>query len=166
MRHRRPNMWQQWLQPFTTLSLRGRATRTQWYLYQLTTLPLFWLPLLWTGMPALAESVWTARCEPKAGEEWLWYYLAGALVVFSMVGVPLTVRRLHDMGCSGYWVLLPLLCWLVLLPFNSPSAYAFLFFVSHAVAIGLGMLILGHARGDRGENDYGDDPRFSEKQIS
>lgn len=157
------SLWQQWLHPYTTLSLRGRSTRTQWCLYQITTLLLFWLPLLWAGLPTVATAAWTSRLTPRPGEEWLWQYLGAAFVLFSIVGLPLTVRRLHDMGCSGWWVLLPGGLSLLLLPFGAGLLHIL---AAHTIAIAISLPILGHARGDRETNDYGPNPRFYKKQIS
>lgn len=70
-------------------------------------------------------------------------WIAGVLMIFALwIAVSSGVRRLHDLGWSGWWMALVL----------SPLKFFTIF------AGVLGLLILAFWRGARGRNTYGESP--------
>ena len=65
------------------------------------------------------------------------------LIIFAYIGICVSVKRLHDMSNSGFWVLL------LLAPLVNIGA-----FISMATV-----------RGDKGPNRYGDDPLAEENHA-
>lgn len=110
-----------------TFNFRGRARRGEYWgfvLWQLAILAaaLNIMSLIPHGMDGMALVIWTG-------------FAQGA--VFGLPLLALQVRRLHDQGCSAWWLL-----------------------VGFVPYIGAGwMFWLMVARGQPGDNRYGEDPR-------
>jgi signal peptidase I len=137
----------------TFFRLKGRATRPEyWLLTILMFVPLAFVSVLPPFELASAASTIVA--------------LALLFVILSTVAgfVTVAVRRAHDRGMSGYWVLV-----FYGLP---PSAVSFAAFaqskttdlvglLAAAVPLLWGLIELGFFPGTRGPNNYGPDPRTS-----
>jgi uncharacterized membrane protein YhaH (DUF805 family) len=75
-----------------SLDFHGRANRTQYWTFQAVVLVFY---LLYTFSDG-------------SGDLTYWIGAAGALALF-LPAVAITVRRLHDIDMSGWWILLGLL---------------------------------------------------------
>lgn len=92
------------------------------------------------------------------------------LLIFAWPVVAVSIRRLHDLGHSGYWVLMPLICLAVLfldgsLLFNTPEEIRDMFygdakytFLAAIVPVGIFLVYMNAGPGEEGDNIYGEDP--------
>lgn len=133
--------------------LEGRATRREWWSTCLWTLfwgilwILFWVFFLKDLILIFSRDISSAN---RIGEAiWIYYFLGrphALLILFCVYRmVPVTVRRLHDIGMSGWWYLFFYLCGCI--PYVGIIFDLILF-----VAVGL-------VEGNTGDNDYGQNPR-------
>ncbi len=139
----------QWiLMPFRRLTdFSGRSRRMEFWLLWLTALILQMLA-------SYIDAVTSQR------------YIVGGMGPITLVmtlillapAATVGIRRLHDIGRSGWWMLLfglPYLGWLVSVETESQSVVA-------AIALLLGsviLLVLLVQPGTAGDNDYGADPK-------
>lgn len=98
--------------------LRGRSSRRQYFMYQLTLILLVF-GAVWLD--------WTVDGVPPSRERLGFFTLFVTLVHF-VPGITLTVRRLHDSGRSGWWALIGLVpliggIWLFILMCLGPDGY-------------------------------------------
>ncbi|MDQ0470313.1 DUF805 domain-containing protein [Labrys wisconsinensis] len=129
-------------------SFRGRVTRQDYWVYHL---------VLWGLLGPLAVFVFGWSEEGRTGEAHWW---SSAMIAFSLLcvvqiwpSVAINVKRCHDRGKSGWWMLL----WAIL----SPVPYL-------GLLSGLWYLVeLGFLDGTQGANRFGPSPKgLSSDQIS
>jgi len=90
-------------------------------------------------------------------------YSLATLVPFIAVGV----RRLHDTNRSGWFLLLPLAPYLLILlsPFLGKIGFVLIFMSGLTIVVFLiVVIVLLATKGDHGKNYYGSDPKESEGQ--
>lgn len=132
------------------LSLKGRISRQEFWLGYFLT-----LAVLLVSLPLLQKLSLALR-RPASGP---WYrnelemaLLLPRIAVFAAVAWPLTaifVKRLHDVGCSGWW----------LLAFIGAMWLTTLTGVEHKNLVNVALFaILGFVPGKRGDNRFGADP--------
>jgi uncharacterized membrane protein YhaH (DUF805 family) len=116
----------------------GRARRKEYWMFVLFN---FIFLFAWTLVATFAVTF--ARTGSVKGNELAnvmsIVYLCYILVMF-LPGMAVAVRRLHDLGKSGWWLLI------MLIPFG-----------------GIWLFILMVTEGQRGDNRYGPDPKTSEE---
>lgn len=103
----------------------GRARRKEYWMYSLFTLVALLLAMLLDGLLGL-------RGESGVGALYTLYALATLLP-----GLAVSVRRLHDIGRSGWWMLIALV----------PIIGAIV------------LIVFAVSEGTRGDNAYGPDPK-------
>ena len=92
----------------------GRSSRAQYWLYNLVTALIF--------IAAMAYQYYTTGMLPQQGH---WSPLLIFLSLFHAIpGITITVRRLHDIGRSGWWY------WLLCVPFAGLLVVVWMFFAS------------------------------------
>ena len=108
------NPWTAVVRTFNSWNGQGRAQRSEYWLggllYQSLLVFAFFgltVPFLFAG-PGVAVSIWFA-------------IVVVAVVVFMIPLLSLQIRRLHDIGASGWWILLA-----VFLPYIGPIVLLFL----------------------------------------
>lgn len=132
------------------LSLRGRISRQEYWLGYVGVIVLY-IVLIKVLQPLFLEwyrpdRTWWYRGELDAALALPKLWLAAAL---TWPMATLYVKRLHDMGLSGWWLFaMPLLSWLAS-TLNASS----LQYTMWACIFGLGIL-----PGTRGDNRFGSDP--------
>jgi uncharacterized membrane protein YhaH (DUF805 family) len=122
-----------WKRSWVWWTWEGRATRRE-YVFQRCILWAAWGVFL--GLLSWANATGDAVFLRWCGRV---YALYGLAKMFPAMGV--TVRRLHDVGFSGWWY------WLYAIPFGG-------------IVLEIGLLF--HP-GERGPNEYGLDPRLPQK---
>lgn len=73
-----------------------------------------------------------------------------------------TVKRLHDMNLSGWWVFAPALVsvpFIVISGFTSSSTLSILSLLGLALILLITIVVLYFIKGTEGENRFGSDPR-------
>lgn len=120
--------WNGW---YRSLSISGRATRTEYIMFTICNFFLYVLAMAIMGY--YSESLFLSDLSFDTGFQIL---LLVCKVLLGTAWLTLNIRRLHDMGFSGIWLLL--LVWL-----NWIS-----------------VLILTTKEGTKGNNRFGPDPRF------
>lgn len=88
----------------------------------------------------------------------------GGIVLLGLMipGLAVAIRRLHDSGRAGWWVLLPvapILLWIVAVAAGLYSESHFPFVMIAIVAAPLAFLVLMCLPGTRGPNRFGPDPK-------
>ena len=114
------------------LSLRGRTGRRPYWLF-------FVLPFFLAGI-AIGIAMRTVGLSEKASSVLLLALMVPAIWTYVAVGV----KRIHDFGRSGWWVvigLIPIVSWVAL-------------------------LLLGVIPGSRGANTFGADPAGERKRVT
>lgn len=136
------------LMPFRRLgNYRGRSRRMEFW--------LFWLTALIVQMVASYVDAVTGQAEVAGG---MGPVTLVTTLIFLVPAVTVGIRRLHDTGRSGWWMLLfglPYLGWLVGVQNGTQSIVA-------ALALLLGsviLLVLLVQPGFAGENSFGPDPK-------
>lgn len=110
----------------------GRARRSEYWYFLLANMII-------AIIAAVIDSVAGLNFEPLP---YGWLYFANALLVF-IPGLAVAVRRLHDVGKSGWF-----------------------FFIALIPIIGsIWLLVLFCTDGDQGENQYGPDPKNNFDEI-
>jgi uncharacterized membrane protein YhaH (DUF805 family) len=114
------------------LSLRGRIGRQAYWLF-------FIVPSVLLGVfLGIAQSVLSISDESIQR----FFIVTAPLIIW--IGIAVSVKRWHDTGRSGWWMLLSLIP-----------------FANFAVTI-----VLGSLRGETGSNEYGNDPHRAEAGIA
>ena len=145
--------------PFWSPSLKGRSPRLSWWIVQLLIIML--LGGGFTAALLLGEDAESfVLGETDAG------LFAAMIIAFAFVNAPVTVRRLHDRGRSGWWAV-PYLVGPQMVDLNDitapfgivvgADATSLLNFLGGAVSL-IVLVDLGIMRGTRGPNRYGPDP--------
>jgi uncharacterized membrane protein YhaH (DUF805 family) len=139
------------------LGFGGRLPRLRYFLLGLVTLALFAAAM---GVIVLATRVPGVSVRTAA--------IAGAvvvLVVASVVGAGLTVRRLHDLDLSGWWILAiwlgPAALQQAILRLAGDPKPGNALAAAVELAIGLALWLLP---GTPGANRFGPDPRAAERR--
>jgi uncharacterized membrane protein YhaH (DUF805 family) len=135
---------------FRYWSLSGRATRIQWWRFQIYAM-FGYIVVLFTAIGIGDDRL-------RVG------FVAAAVAVFLLALVAVAFKRLHDRNKSAWWLLLfygvPVFCHGG--AYLAGAAYTW-YLVAPAVLINLWALIeLGFLRGTRGPNRYGEDPSGAE----
>lgn len=139
------------------LSARGRITRSRY----------------WFGF-----GLCFLIAELSSQYSWIGHGLLGlfGIILVGIIGLPVFVLRLHDLGCRGWWLLLLFLNWVVFIGLLSlglntgPSASGQMEWAGRGILLGVTLLLillplnlwmmvqLGFLRGERVPNRYGADP--------
>lgn len=137
------------------LTPRGRVARsTYWSIFAI------WIVLdaMLRGAMGLA-SLWSGNEVVVAVFFWIWLSFSLASC-FPMIAV--TIKRLHDSGRSGYWMLAPIGCQIsalmMLLAFFKGNFGSSLMFIGLLLLLGLLSLVVFVfllLAGDDGSNEYG-----------
>lgn len=134
---------------------RGRVARSKYW-----TIFALWIVLdaMLRGAMGLA-SLWSGNEVVVAVFFWLWL---GFSLASSFPMIALTIKRLHDSGRSGYWMLAPIGCQvsalMMLLAFFKGNFGSSLMFIGLLLLTGLAslvVLIFLLMAGDDGSNEYG-----------
>jgi uncharacterized membrane protein YhaH (DUF805 family) len=150
-------------------SFRGRINRAKYWLAV-----LFWtvVAIVVFGVMAgmLAKDIVALGSEPSAEDvvRVILSYGIGFVLVFLVVFVPMMVsslaigiKRLHDRGQSGWWIVLfyfgPAAASAIGRSSGSEAVLLVLSLVSFGISI-WAIVVLGFLRGTRGPNRYGPDP--------
>lgn len=104
-------------------------------------------------------SVWSGNEVVVAVLFWLWL---GFSLASSFPMIALTIKRLHDSGRSGYWMLAPIGCQvsvlMMLVSFFNGNFGSSLMFIGLLLVLGLVSLVVFIfllMAGDDGSNEYG-----------
>ncbi|MDY6335440.1 MAG: DUF805 domain-containing protein [Succinivibrionaceae bacterium] len=135
--------------PAGWFAFKGRMSRLEWWGRKV----LFYLMLI-TVIVVIAGISAAAGSSDQASSSSAEIVIMGIIVVigvvafvaFAVSGISIDVRRLHDLGVSGWWV--------ALIRLGSMIPY-----VGFIVAIG-GLIWLGCFPGTQGQNRFGPDPRL------
>ena len=134
---------------------RGRVARSKYW-----TIFAIWIVLdaLLRGAMGLA-SLWSGNEVVVAVFFWLWLVFSAAS---SFPMIALTIKRLHDSGRSGYWMLAPIGCQvsvmmmlLELFNGNFGSSLMFIGLLLISGLVSLVVLVFLLMAGDDGGNEYG-----------
>ena len=125
---------------------RGRANRAKWWLVTALNVVII---AVFTGVAVAVDSVA------------LWSVFVIALLVVWVSSVAIAIKRLHDRGKSGWWVLVfifaPGLLQGIGTRLGDPVSLMVLGVASLAISI-WALVELGFLRGTPGDNAYGPDP--------
>lgn len=123
-------------------SFEGRARRAEYW----GTVTLVFLVTMFLALPAVVVPICINPTCIKASSYWRYGILgAGLGILVALICLPVNVRRLHDRGMSGWWVL-----WFALL-----GGVPFVGWISGIVQF----VIVGCMDGVPGPNEYGPDPK-------
>jgi uncharacterized membrane protein YhaH (DUF805 family) len=136
----------------------GRSRRKEYWFFALfTTLVIMVLAAVMVGLLAASfQGLLQGSVNPIeafGGAAWGGLALIGVFILASIIpGVALQVRRLHDLGVSGWWYLAYVVIGpaLTLVP-NVGDSFRGL--------ISLGWIVWMFFPGTKGPNQYGDDPK-------
>lgn len=108
------NLWENAVHAFKCYAtFCGRAQRMEfWSFYLFSTLAQYALSLIFCFPLILL----TASEEVAYAELLAMILSMLAALVFALPSLAVTVRRLHDTGHSGIWVVVAMLCWMLLIP--------------------------------------------------
>lgn len=125
------------------LSFSGRVGRSTFWWFALANLVLTgsfvaWLATLdiWTESDSYSAYSGNTQVDWSGGDSVILGIFGVALLIFSIIGLSVSIRRWHDLDKSGWWVLIGIV------PFG--SLYA--------------LYKQGFVRGDVGSNQYGPPP--------
>lgn len=134
---------------------QGRARRSEFWYYQLACTLLSWI-ISFFGMGSINDAVQRLMVDGDMAAYMTAIFTSPAMIISSCIGLALllpslgvTVRRLHDIGKSGWWVLaFYLLCMIPLVNFLVIVYFIYLFCKDS----------------EPGENEYGPNPK-GEQEI-
>lgn len=170
----RKSLFTHFIECFTQnyFNLSGRARRREFWGFVLFSF-LFWALLCFIGAFMLVAHLGGMLYE--AGLEQALLSLGGGmlfLLVFGLIYLiclppmfAVQVRRLHDRGLSGWWVL----CNIVLNGFQgmvevmAPDSAVYWVLYVASVGLGLYLLVQTLMDGEVGPNKYGEDPKAAER---
>lgn len=112
----------------------GRARRTEYWMYLLFN-------LIFAVIAAVLDNILGLKFTPEIPYGYL--YLLYALVTF-LPGLAVSVRRLHDVDKSGWFLFISLI----------------------PIIGGIWLLVLYVTEGTQGRNQYGDDPKGNYNEIN
>ncbi|BEV03020.1 MULTISPECIES: DUF805 domain-containing protein [Chryseobacterium] len=112
----------------------GRARRTEYWMYLLFN-------LIFAVIAAVLDNILGLKFTPEIPYGYL--YLLYALVTF-LPGLAVSVRRLHDVDKSGWFLFISLI----------------------PIIGGIWLLVLYATEGTQGRNQYGDDPKGNYNEIN
>ncbi|HAO06418.1 MULTISPECIES: DUF805 domain-containing protein [Chryseobacterium] len=112
----------------------GRARRTEYWMYLLFN-------LIFAVIAAVLDNILGLKFTPEIPYGYL--YLLYALVTF-LPGLAVSVRRLHDVDKSGWFLFISLI----------------------PIIGGIWLLVLYATEGTQGRNKYGDDPKGNYNEIN
>ncbi|MDO3423524.1 DUF805 domain-containing protein [Chryseobacterium sp. APV1] len=112
----------------------GRARRTEYWMYLLFN-------LIFAVIAAVLDNILGLKFSPEIPYGYL--YLLYALVTF-LPGLAVSVRRLHDVDKSGWFLFISLI----------------------PIIGGIWLLVLYATEGTQGRNQYGDDPKGNYNEIN
>ncbi|MCQ4140993.1 DUF805 domain-containing protein [Chryseobacterium sp. EO14] len=112
----------------------GRARRTEYWMYLLFN-------LIFAVIAAILDNILGLKFTPEIPYGYL--YLLYALVTF-LPGLAVSVRRLHDVDKSGWFLFISLI----------------------PIIGGIWLLVLYATEGTQGRNQYGDDPKGNYNEIN
>ena len=150
----------------------GRSRRMEYWmfvLFQFLLVAVFWVLLAMIGGTALITGDLGAVMA-AGGAIMIVFALFGLVWLALLIpGIAVGVRRLHDTGRTGWWVLAPLAGWLIsflgsMMAASSPDAPgtgAILALIGSLVTLALGLLVFVFMllEGTRGPNRFGEDPK-------
>ncbi|WP_343662098.1 DUF805 domain-containing protein [Chryseobacterium mucoviscidosis] len=113
---------------------KGRARRTEYWMYLLFN-------LIFALIAAVLDNILGLKFSPEIPYGYL--YLLYALVTF-LPGLAVSVRRLHDVDKSGWFLFISLI----------------------PIIGGIWLLVLYATEGTQGRNQYGDDPKGNYNEIN
>ncbi len=113
---------------------KGRARRTEYWMYLLFN-------LIFAFIAAVLDNILGLKFSPEIPYGYL--YLLYALVTF-LPGLAVSVRRLHDVDKSGWFLFISLI----------------------PIIGGIWLLVLYATEGTQGRNQYGDDPKGNYNEIN
>lgn len=142
-----------------TLTLQGRISRLGYWRWQLS-------------LNLVGVAIWIAMVFfAMGGVTWAAFGLLALLAAVAYAAVGVVVRRLHDRGKSGWWLLLfqgaPMLCGAVpmILDTQAEPDAAAVFMVVGLVTVLIGLCVtiwgfieIGLRRGQPGDNRFGPQP--------
>jgi uncharacterized membrane protein YhaH (DUF805 family) len=127
--------------------LKGRASRKE-----------FLLLFICKGL--LEFALYISSFVLKAKTFWLAIVISPILVFLYIPSFTVIIRRLHDMNCSGWWLLLFLVTFFVIfmttfiLQINTSEVYII------DICLGVLSLIIMSFKGSAGANKYGEPPKY------
>jgi uncharacterized membrane protein YhaH (DUF805 family) len=121
-------------------SPRGRTSRQFYWLFG--ALPLFVLGIL------LGTMVLAAR--PYVSPLVLLVFMLGVVILAVWSGAAISIRRLHDFGVRGWWML-------VAFALSLAVAYFVSLLAGHLLSL-ISWIVVGVVPGTRGINEFGPDP--------
>ena len=99
---------------WNTPSLYDDYSMTNWYMQALKNVykikgrarrKEFW----WFVSINMSMLIMTVGIDSRVEADWAQQLYLSCLLLFTLFTVPVTIRRLHDVNISGWWVLIPLL---------------------------------------------------------
>ena len=151
----------------------GRSRRTEYWmfvLFQILLAVAFWVLLAVVGGGALMSGGDPTALAAAGGAAMILFAVYGLISLALIIpGIAVGVRRLHDTERSGWWILAPLVGYVIMVigglmaasnP-NDPGVGGILAMVGMLLVIVLGLVLLVFTllEGTRGPNKYGPDPK-------
>jgi uncharacterized membrane protein YhaH (DUF805 family) len=156
----------------------GRSRRMEFWMWQLFLFGVgivFWVMLTAVGGAALASGDPNSLAAAGGGLTILFalYFLFGLVTLIPNIAV--TVRRLHDTNRTGWWILAPIVPYIVAfvgalggMASGSQGGMAAGGMISLVATLalfvlGIVLLVFMFMEGTRGPNKYGEDPKLGER---
>ncbi|MDY3089884.1 MAG: DUF805 domain-containing protein [Porphyromonas sp.] len=172
----RKSLFTHFIESFTQnyFNFSGRARRREYWGFLLFFF-LFWAILLFIGLFTLVAHLGGLLYE--AGLEKALLSLGGGMLILLVLGLiyliclpPLwavQVRRLHDRGMSGWWILCSIVLGLFqgLVEQMSPDSIAYWIISVVYWALELYLFVQMLMDGEVGANKYGEDPKAAERGL-
>ncbi len=161
------------LRKYATFS--GRARRSEyWWFYLATYIASIIFALVWVISMFIQLGIWSASDSFNSHEPMdmflmnpgFWIYVLFMLAII-LPGLAVTVRRLHDLGKSGWYLLVPFLC--AMLPFASlliakynQALFIPIFIIDYVMnlAVAIIFIIWMASNGKRETNKWGPSPKY------
>jgi uncharacterized membrane protein YhaH (DUF805 family) len=152
----------------------GRSRRMEywmWVLFQFLIGMVFWVLMFAVGGGAMMSGDPNALASAGAGMLVIWALYMLLALAFFIPNLAVTVRRLHDTNRSGWWILAPMVPYVIAFVSimgaaasgsqGGLAAGGIIGMVAVLAAIGLGitLLVFMFLEGTRGPNKYGPDPK-------
>lgn len=151
----------------------GRSRRTEYWMFFLFQILLgvaFWVLLAIVGGSALMTGGDPTALAAAGGAAMIIFALYGLVSLALIIpAIAVTVRRLHDTNRTGWWVLAPIIGYVIMfiggiMAAGSPDNPGFggilaLIGGITALVLALVLLVFMFLEGTRGPNNYGPDPK-------